>query len=1524
MEYTRRMEDQPFKEVSYEAVVQCPVQQSAYRVLDAAHHNNKNEDKTRARTAMTVRRASSPLLRWAVSAAMCAATLASVCHKARADWTNSTPSTQVHLDSSHRNNVFRAGEAVQFYVASAGATSYSVRDYYGNLVDSGSVNSNIIAPNVSQPGWYKLYLQGATSQAVWGNSVGGTTFCIFRNDARFPALPTPAFEVWKLTRTDPQIDFDWSGSTPASGLGTSLFGVRWTGQIQPLTSGSYTLTTNSDHCVRMWVNGQLLINSWNDVLPYGDRSGTVVLHAGTRYDIKIEYSNVAGGANAHLFWSYGDVSRQVVPSSSLYVSANATTPGGLTGNYYDNSQFINSDGSVDSPMADAVGAGPERYMADASDPAGTIALLDKDIAIDRQMYLPFDTARHRALMIAFPNGTKGLESGVKQIVAHFQNDVKYWESRNEPNFAMSGHDFATTEEQPFYQAVKSVDSTLNVIGPGVVDLTPSSLAWNEDFFQAGGGSFIDGFSFHGYNATNGDADLARRSLGGLNALLTSYNLQNLPKWQTEQGFYAAMYGVYAPRHQGRWTMLEKMMFEQNGIPKEHDHLWYDKSHGFWDVPAWLENADGSLNPAASLMRVWSEELYGTNFSQAFDFGNPGNKLMLGNLFTGANNQGSNNQVAVLMSTGATDLSVQLQTSTKAPVTIVSPFGTSTVVTPVNYSVTVPVGELPVYVEGATGQRLGVVPMNWGNDLALLPGTTASSSGEGTNPNDASIPNSISKIINGKLENWYLTQQSTDQPWTSNQATISSASPLSVEVDLPTVQSVNRVLIYACVPWQLDGSLLDYQLQYDNGGSWVSLGDFTEAPNTVSAVTPVTRTTVDSFYSDRCVFSHVFPTVQTGKIRLLINDVTYGGGADGTVAGAGGQSGAHQATLREIELYNQPTTVAPTSTVGNLSAKFYPRPDYPQTMLGGRFQGSNDNKWWIDLGTISNTPPANTWSQMALGTDIFRFLRYVSPSGTNSVISELEFDNGTTKLTGTPFGTPGSYGNFGDTFSKAFDGDTNTFFDAPTNTGSFVGIDLSGAPAATPTPTLTPMPTQTPATTPGTAPSGTSLQAYFYPRPDAAGTMTGGKFQGSNDQQAWTNLATIATQPANNAWSQISLGTTNYRFLRYLSPSGTNTVLAELKFYNGNTQLTGQGFGTLGSWANSGNTWTKAFDGDISTFFDAPTNTGSVVGLDTGNGAPIAPPTPTPVVPPTPTSTPTPTPGTTPSGTNLQAYFYPRADAAGTMTGGKFQGSNDGTNYTTLATITTQPANNQYSTIRLGSTMYRYLRYLSPNGTNTVVAELEFDNGTTKLTGTPFGTPGSYGNFGDTFDKAFDGDISTFFDAPTNTGSVVGLDTGNGAPVTLPIPTPTPTPTPTLTPTPTPTPGPTSSGTNLQAYFYPRADAAGTMTGGKFQGSNDQQAWSDLATIAMQPANNAWSQISLGTTNYRYLRYLSPNGTNTVIAELMFYNGNTQLTGTPFGTPGSYGNFGSTFDKAFDGDISTFFDAPTNTGSVVGLDTGSGN
>ena len=553
-----------------------------------------------------------------------------------------------------------------------------------------------------------------------------------------------------------------------------------------------------------------------------------------------------------------------------------------------------SDPAMDIPLRGALGIGPERLsVADASKPDQAIQALADDIALEKKYYLASDPYRKRQLMVAFPNGTRDL-NGVRRIVARFHNDVHYWEPRNEPNNGSTGAQFAVQEMRPFYETVKGVDRSLMVMGPGTVTIGPNMLPWIEDFLRAGGGKSIDVFSFHAYNTVNGDIWLARTALQFLQTLLDRYGVGHLEKWQTEQGYFAAMYGVYDPVHQAQWTMTQMMVYEQFGIPKEHNILWYDKSHGSWDFPAWWENDDGSLNPAAPLLRVWSEELYGTKFVRAYDFGSPGNALYLGSVFGGPGGK----RVAAFMSAGSPYGQLTLNVRGGKRLHLVSAFGVESDLPITAGHATLPVPELPVYVELAKAQTIDPVPTRWGPNLALEAGVRVTAS-EAPAAALGSVPISVNKIVNGLLDNWYWTQKPDSMPW----CLPNPPFPVTVEIRLPASASISHVIVYAAPPWQEQSSLLDYELQYDRNGQWRTLEHVQEPARTVKVYTPPTRTTVDTFYRQRWIFAHHFAPVRTQKIRLLIHSATYGGGATKDVSAAGGQGWAVPVVmLREVEIY----------------------------------------------------------------------------------------------------------------------------------------------------------------------------------------------------------------------------------------------------------------------------------------------------------------------------------------------------------------------------------------------------------------------------------------------------------------------------------------------------------------------------------------------------------------------------------------------------------------------------------------------
>src|SRR5690242_3011674 len=68
------------------------------------------------------------------------------------------------------------------------------------------------------------------------------------------------FATTKLHRTDSNVNFDYGNGSPDTSIGAGAFSVRWTGQLQPAFSQTYTFYTQADGGVKLWVNGQLIVN----------------------------------------------------------------------------------------------------------------------------------------------------------------------------------------------------------------------------------------------------------------------------------------------------------------------------------------------------------------------------------------------------------------------------------------------------------------------------------------------------------------------------------------------------------------------------------------------------------------------------------------------------------------------------------------------------------------------------------------------------------------------------------------------------------------------------------------------------------------------------------------------------------------------------------------------------------------------------------------------------------------------------------------------------------------------------------------------------------------------------------------------------------------------------------------------------------------------------------------------------------------------------------------------------------------
>jgi hypothetical protein len=105
-----------------------------------------------------------------------------------------------------------------------------------------------------------------------------------------------------LVRTDAVVNFNWGSGSPSPNISVDHFTARWTGSVQPQFNETYTFYTTTDDGVRLYINGQLIVDHWNDQAP-AEWTGSISLLAQQRYSLEMDYYENGGGAVATLSWS---------------------------------------------------------------------------------------------------------------------------------------------------------------------------------------------------------------------------------------------------------------------------------------------------------------------------------------------------------------------------------------------------------------------------------------------------------------------------------------------------------------------------------------------------------------------------------------------------------------------------------------------------------------------------------------------------------------------------------------------------------------------------------------------------------------------------------------------------------------------------------------------------------------------------------------------------------------------------------------------------------------------------------------------------------------------------------------------------------------------------------------------------------------------------------------------------------------------------------------------------------------------
>ncbi|HSW80598.1 MAG TPA: PA14 domain-containing protein, partial [Candidatus Saccharimonadales bacterium] len=216
-----------------------------------------------------------------------------------------------------------AGQVVSFQSNYTQATGGDIAYLYVK----GAVNQQIIPTAWFQSGVRQVQNYGLTGK-YYSYTDAGTP----------PTFPSNGTDGLFLTRTDPIINFNWTGSLPTANAPQADFMTRWTGSITVPATGSYAFGTTSDDGSRVTINGTQTYSAWNDQAGVTGYGSAMTLNAGQSYPVIVDYYQHTGNDSmAFMVQALGGAG-QVVPSSWLTPQAQVLPSGWNLG--------IDPDGNV--------------------------------------------------------------------------------------------------------------------------------------------------------------------------------------------------------------------------------------------------------------------------------------------------------------------------------------------------------------------------------------------------------------------------------------------------------------------------------------------------------------------------------------------------------------------------------------------------------------------------------------------------------------------------------------------------------------------------------------------------------------------------------------------------------------------------------------------------------------------------------------------------------------------------------------------------------------------------------------------------------------------------------------------------------------------------------------------------------------------------------------------------------------------------------------------------------------------------
>lgn len=785
-----------------------------------------------------------------------------------ATYPHGTPSTWIGTtwvkdNSCPRNGLYYPGDPAPVInfgsyshpTPNTGATGYSVYDWWGNVVSTGSIDPSATSFTPATPpggwkyGWYFVDVTGPTLDADVGYTVAATTITFIRDNSNFPRMPlvlsVPANAIY-----DEQPDLVGKA---VLGMGPSRFGVS---NVTNLTSGD-TLANAIDSAnlaAQWWINP-----AYAD--PARPRYQWSNFTAATYDSLALPATS---GTYATVFCKDG-----TIDGSTVFVAIGAGSVSGAKITVYspNASTLVETYDNLASPAAAKTainGVSSYIFLWPNSGAPGTLAAT--------------------AIGNAFFNGVKTVVSDLYPLgVTHFEGPANEF-------LSASNGGLIAQEMKLFAAAVKAGNASAKAIGPCSVAINSSRIQGWKDFFAAGGGDSCDEFATHAYNSpTQGVLTTARPAWETWLALIDQYGYGSKPIWQTEaNNVILSVSGCFMPRR-SRVSMYWALLLEQYGIPREKNPPWYDIEH-FYGYPAWWQNNDFSLQPQAAMYRVLAEETWGQTHNQKLVFGTVGDNIFLGSVYASASGK-----TAVLTATSAmANASATLSVTDTGTLTVIDAFGNGSTVTVVDGLVKIPLSEIPTYVRLSAGCTVSVHSCNDWPPVDASPIVSV-------NARPTMVGSSHPSVVPNDQQ--YFTDYSSQTGILGASASSTDVPPITASMSWENATRMDRVIVFCSSPLQATGTLIDFDVQTSvDGVTWVTQKTVTKTPP-ATANGFFNACWLRSFWDEQWIFDVKFDAPVTCKaMRLNVRSCSYGGMPDSgsyTATSAYGVGSATHLTLQEI-------------------------------------------------------------------------------------------------------------------------------------------------------------------------------------------------------------------------------------------------------------------------------------------------------------------------------------------------------------------------------------------------------------------------------------------------------------------------------------------------------------------------------------------------------------------------------------------------------------------------------------------------